>query len=90
MISGAPAGLAHQPPAASGQPAVVMAMIGVAVAARIARDPRTYERLLVFAIAAAAAAGLARESQARSMARLIAWDKQRAMRELRRVKAPRS
>jgi hypothetical protein len=67
-----------------------MAMIGVAVAARIARDPRTYERLLVFAIAVAAAAGLARESQTRSMARLVAWDKQRAMRELRRVKAPRS
>jgi hypothetical protein len=67
-----------------------MAMIGAAAAARIARDPRTYERLLVFAIAVAAAAGLARESQTRSMARLVAWDRQRAMNELRRVKAPGS
>ncbi len=89
-MSGAPAGLAHKSPAASGQPAVVMAMIGAAIVARIARDPRTYERLLVFAIAAAAAAGMAREGQSRSMARLIAWDKQRTMRELNRVKARRS
>jgi hypothetical protein len=73
VISRVPAGLVHQSPTASGQPKVVMAMIGLAAAARIVRDRRTYERVVIFAIVVAAAAGLARENQARSRARLVAW-----------------
>jgi hypothetical protein len=48
-------------------------MIGGAAAARIARDRRTYERLIVFALVLAAAAALARENQARSQERMVAW-----------------
>jgi hypothetical protein len=73
VISRAPTGLAHQSPAASGQPKVVMAMIGLGAVARIVRHRRTYERLIIFAIVVAAAAGMARENQARSKERLVAW-----------------
>jgi hypothetical protein len=77
VISHAPTGLAHQPPAASRHPKMAMAMIGAAAAARIARDRRTYERLIVIALVLAAVAALARENQARSQERLVAWLKQR-------------
>jgi hypothetical protein len=60
-----------------------MAMIGGAAAARIARDRRTYERVIIFALVLAAAAGMARDNQARSLARLAAWDKRRTLREPR-------
>jgi len=73
MISRGPAGLTHQAPAASRSPKMIMAMIGAAAAARIARDRRTYERLIVGAIVLAAAAGMARASQARSQERMAAW-----------------
>jgi hypothetical protein len=73
MISRTPAGPVPQWPSASGQPKMVMALIGGAAAARIVRDRRTYERLIVIAIVLAAAAGLARENQARSQARMAAW-----------------
>jgi hypothetical protein len=73
VISLAPAGLAQHPPSASRQPKLVIAMIGAAAAARIARDRRTYERLIVIALVLAAAAALARENQARSQERLAAW-----------------
>jgi len=69
---------------------VVLALIGANMAARIARDRRTYERVIVLAIVLAAAAGTARSSQAHSIARLIAWDKQRILNEQRRAEASRS
>lgn len=70
---------------------MALAVIGVTVAARIARDRRTYERVIVLAIVLAAAAGAARASQAHSIERLIAWDKQqRTLAELRRAEASRS
>ena len=53
---------------------MVLAVIGVTAAGRIVRDRRTYERVILLAIVLAAAAGMARASQDRSMARLIAWD----------------
>jgi hypothetical protein len=52
---------------------MVVAMIGGAAAVRIARDRHTYERLIVFALVLAAAAALARENQARSQERMVAW-----------------
>jgi hypothetical protein len=52
---------------------MVMALIGGATVARIVRDRRTYERLIIIAIVLAALAGLARESQARSQDRMAAW-----------------
>jgi acid phosphatase family membrane protein YuiD len=54
-----------------------LAVIALAVAARMARDPRTYEIALVVAITIAAVAGLGRASGARSFARLAAWDQRR-------------
>jgi hypothetical protein len=77
------AGREAQSPSASRQPKMVMAMIGGAAAARIARDRRTYERMIIFALVLAAAAGLARDSQARSVARLAAWDNRRTLRDHR-------
>jgi hypothetical protein len=90
VISSGPTGMAHPPPAASRPPKVVMAVVGLTVAARMARDRRTHERMILLAIAVAAAASLARTGQVRSVARLIAWDRQRALAEQRRVKAARS
>jgi hypothetical protein len=54
---------------------VVVVVIGLAVAARLARDNRTYEAAFIAVIAVAAVAGLGRASRARSVARLAAWDK---------------
>jgi hypothetical protein len=56
---------------------VVLAAIGATAVARIARNRRTYERVIVLAIVLAAAAGMARSSQAHSLERLIAWDRKR-------------
>jgi hypothetical protein len=82
--------LAHQSPTASRQQKVAVAVIGLAMAARIARDRRTYERVIIFALVLAAAVSLARDNQARSLARLAAWDKRRTLAGQRHVKAPRS
>jgi len=53
-------------------------MIGLAVAARLARDTRTYEPAIVVVIAVVAMAGLGKASQANTFARLAAWDKRRS------------
>ena len=58
-----------------------MAMIGLALAARLARDSRTYEHVIMAVIGVAALAGLGRASQTRSFARLAAWDKGRNLSE---------
>jgi len=52
-------------------------MIGLALAARLARDTRTYEPVIIAVIVFVAVAGLGRASRARSFARLAAWDKRR-------------
>ena len=67
-----------------------MVVIGLAVAARMVRDPRSHESAIMVVIAVAAVAGLGRASQARSFARLAAWDKRRNAREPRMLKAPAS
>jgi hypothetical protein len=59
-------------------------MIGVALAARLARDTRTYQPAIIAAVALAAVASLGRASQAGLFARLAAWDKRRSMNQPRR------
>jgi hypothetical protein len=69
------AGPARRPRGASSDHRLAMIVIGLAVAARMARDPRSYETAITVVIAVAAVAGLGRASQARSFARLAAWDR---------------
>jgi hypothetical protein len=83
-------GLAYKSPTAGRRQNTVLAVIGVTAATRIVRDRRTYERVILLAIALAAAAGIARAGQARSMARLIAWDRRQTLAEQRRAEASRS
>lgn len=73
MISSGPTGLAPKPPGASRRKKTVLAVIGVTATARVVRDRRTYERVILLAIVMAAAAGMARAGQVRSIARMIAW-----------------
>ena len=54
-----------------------LAVIGLALAAHLARDSRTYQHVIMAVIGVAAVAGLGRASQTRSVARLAAWDKRR-------------
>jgi hypothetical protein len=61
-----------------------LVVIELGVAARLARDARTYETAIVVVIAVAAVAGLGRASRASSWARLAAWDKRRDASEPRR------
>src|SRR5580700_2676432 len=89
VISSGPTGLASKPPDASRRQKAVLAAIGVTAAARIVRNRRTYERMILLAIVLAAAAGIARASQLRSMARLAAWDKRQTLAEQRRAGAHR-
>jgi hypothetical protein len=74
----------------SGQQKAILATIGVRAAARIAWDRRTHERVILVVLVVAAAAGLAQASGARSIARLIAWDKQKTLAQQRRAKTSRS
>jgi hypothetical protein len=90
VISSDPAGSAHQSLAVNRPPKVVMAVIGLTAAARMARDRRTQERVILLTIVLAAAVGVAREGKVRSVTRLIAWDRQQALAQQRQVKAPRS
>ena len=84
------ASAASQPQETSSGHNVSMVVIGLAVVARLMRDPRTYEAAIVVVIAVAAAAGLGRASQAHSLARLAAWDKRRNATERRMLKPGKS
>lgn len=55
--------------------------------ARLLRSRRFHERLIVGGIVLAALSRLARENQARTLARLAAWDKRRNPRSARTAKA---
>ena len=72
-----PAGPASLPGRASTRQRMVVVIVGVGVAARLARDPRTHAAVIVAVIAVAALAGMGRASRAQSFARLAAWDKRR-------------
>jgi hypothetical protein len=89
-MSSGPAGSAHKSRSLSRREKVVLAVIGVTAVTRMARDHRTYERVILVALALIGAAGLARAGQARAIARLIAWDKEQTLAEQRRAKASRS
>ncbi len=58
---------------------------GFVALARLARDRRFQEGVLTVVIGIAAAAALARENQARSLARLVAWDQRQKLRQVRKV-----
>jgi hypothetical protein len=90
VISSDPTGTARKSPKASGRQKAILAAIVVRVAARIAWDRRTHERVILVALVVAAAAGLAHASGSRSIARLIAWDKQQTLAEQSRAKTSRS
>lgn len=90
MTSSDPTGSGLKSPKASGRQKAVLAAIVVRLAARIAWDRRTHERVILVALVVAAAAGLAHAGGARSIARLIAWDNQKTLAEQRRAKTSRS
>lgn len=70
--TGGPAG---QSRAASGQRQVIMLTIGLGVVANVLRSPRFRELVIVGVIGLAAVARPSRENQARTLARVAAWDK---------------
>ena len=90
VTSSDPPGSARKSPKASGRQKAILAAIVVRAAARIAWDRRTHERVILVALVVAAAAGLAHAGGARSIGRLIAWDKQKTLTEQRRAKTSRS
>ena len=67
----------HMPTTANSGHRAAMAVIGLALAAHLARDSRTYQHVIMAVIGVAAVAGLGRASQTRSFARMAAWDKRR-------------
>jgi len=89
-MSAGPSGSAHKSPSLSRREKVVLAVIGVTAVTRMARDHRTYERVIMVALALIAAAGTARAGQVRAIARLIAWDKQQTLAAQRKAEASRS
>ena len=86
MIPGGSAGSARQP---ARDRQYAMLAVGLAMAARIVRDRRPLQGVILFVIALAAAAGLAREGQSRSISRLAAWDRRQRLRYQRTVKLRR-
>ena len=79
MTARSPAGPACRSRGANSQHHAIMAVIGLALAARLARDSRSHELVIMVVIGLAAAAGLGQHSGARSFARLAAWDKRRQL-----------
>ena len=67
-----------------------MAVIGLALAAHLARDSRTYQHVIMAVIGITALAGLGRASQTHSFARLAAWDKGRNLNGHRVAKTGRA
>ncbi len=72
-----PAGPARRSRGANGQHHGIMAVIGLALAARLVRNSRSHQHVIMAVIGLAALAGLGKASQARSFARLADWDKRR-------------
>ena len=61
--------------------------VGLGVASRVARDARTHEAVVMVAIMVAVAVAVARSSQAKSVARLAAWDKKQTAKAMNKVKS---
>jgi hypothetical protein len=66
---------AGNPPASSRQHRAIWAGAAVATVLHVLRDRRTQARLVAWGIALAALAGLGRDNQQRTLARLAAWDR---------------
>ena len=62
-------------------------MVGLGVASRVARDARTHEAVIMVAIIVGVAVAAARASEAKSVARLAAWDKKQATRAVHKVQS---
>ena len=77
---------ASQPPGTSSGHRMSMVVIGLAVVARLLRDRRTRESVILVVIAVAAARSLGKAARTKSFARLAAWDKRRSANELRKLK----
>jgi hypothetical protein len=77
VISSSPRRPAHPSPAAGQPHTVALAVIGLAVAAHMARDRRTYEQVILAALVVVALAGLGHAGQDRFIERLIVWDRKR-------------
>ena len=83
-----PAGRPAQKPGQPNRPhKAALVMVGLGVASRVARDARTHEAVILVAIMVAAAVAAARASEAKSVARLAAWDKRQATRAVHKVKS---
>lgn len=80
-------GPASQPREASGGHQMSIVVIGLAVVARILRDPRTHEAAIMAAVAVVAVAGLGKAGRAKSFARLAAWDKRHAAKRATQAQA---
>jgi hypothetical protein len=65
----------------------VISLVKLAVVARLSRDHRLHEGVVVLVVALAAVAALAKENQAKSLERLMAWDQKRLEGRLRAAKA---
>jgi hypothetical protein len=89
VISGDHRGAARQPRAASRQRGVLVLGLGAGAVAGYLGSRRFHVQVLVGIIGLAALAGLARESQTRSLARLAAWDKRQHARQPHSDKARR-
>ena len=79
VISARAAGPARQPRAASRQHGVVWLRIGLATLVHVLRSRRFHEQVIIGVIGLAALASLGRETQARVLARLAAWDPARRL-----------
>jgi hypothetical protein len=90
MTAGGQEKLARRLPGASHPHHVVMAAMALGAAAHLARDRRNLQHVIMIMIVIAAAEGLARASQGRSLARLAAWDKRQSAREQRASRTRKS
>ncbi len=77
MISAGTSRPARQSRAAGRQQRRVRRRLGRAAVASVLRSRRFHERVIIVVIGLAALVHLARESKARAVARLAAWDRQR-------------
>jgi len=82
----APAGSPARKPGQSKRPhQAALVAVGLGVASRVVRDARTHEAVIMVAIMVAVAVAAARSSQAKSVARLAAWDKKQAAKAMHKV-----
>jgi hypothetical protein len=87
VISAGTNGRTRQSGAANRKYRLIILGIELGAVARYLRSRRLRENVILGVIALAALARASRENQARALARLAAWDKQRNLRQQRTAKA---